>query len=144
MEEVEINTTDFKKIDIPWCHECQSNTPYINSWDSIQRANLDGGTYGEIVDIRKCIECGNEMVLIKDYKNLIRGINVIGCLIWVLLLLVWIFLIPLKSYLAIGILFNSFLIFLIWLLTKKHRRILNDWKKSDEIEKITNLKNLKL
>ena len=144
MEEVEISTANLKKIDIPWCHKCQSNTPYINSWNSVHRENLVGGTYGEIVDIRKCLECGNEMILIKDYKNLIIGVNVIGSLIWVLLLLIWVYLIPLKSYLALGILFNSFLIFLTLLLTKKHRRILNEWKKSDEIQKITNLRNLKL
>ena len=53
-----INLVD---IEEPWCSRCFSHTDYKRKWDSLPRANLDGGTYSEISESPYCVECGELM-----------------------------------------------------------------------------------
>ena len=53
-----INLVD---IEEPWCSRCFSHTDYKRKWDSLLRANLDGGTYSEISESPYCVDCGEVM-----------------------------------------------------------------------------------
>jgi len=53
-----INLVD---IEEPWCSRCFSHTDYKRKWDSLPRANLDGGTYSEISESPYCVDCGEVM-----------------------------------------------------------------------------------
>jgi len=136
MDEVQDIPDDIKVIERPWCSKCEGNMAYFHTWTSVQRSDLDGRTYNEVIEVRKCKSCGQEMIFVKDLRLLIFGVNVICLVVWLALTLIWIFLINLKSYLIFGIIFNFLLIFILRLFTRRQRQIVSNWKKWHEIEKI--------
>jgi hypothetical protein len=136
IDEVQNISLDVKLIERPWCSHCEENSAYINSTNSVQRADLDGRSYSEVIEIRKCKKCDNEMVFIKDFQYFILGINLVCLLIWLSMSMVWIYLLPFQAYLLIGIFFNTLIVCLIRLFTRKHRGVVSKWKKWYEFEKI--------
>ena len=46
-----INLVDMEQT---WCSRCFAHTDYKTKWDSLARANLDGGTYSEISESPYC------------------------------------------------------------------------------------------
>lgn len=136
MNEMENLPADVKVIDRPWCSKCEENSVYLHTWSSVQRADMDGRSYNEVIENRMCKACNQEMVFIKDLRFLNMGVNLICLFIWTALFLIWVYLFPLGPYLIFGILFNFLLISILRLFTRRSRRLVSKWEKWYEIEKI--------
>jgi hypothetical protein len=136
MNEMQNLPADIKVIDRPWCSQCEQNSAYLHTWSSVQRPDMDGRSYNEVIEDRMCKACNQEMVFIKDLRLLNMGVNLVCLFVWTALFLIWVYLFPLGPYLIFGILFNFILIFLLRLFTRRSRGIVSKWEKWYEIEKI--------
>ena len=56
----------------PWCVVCREYTDYRRKWNTLPRANLDGGTYSENVESPHCVECENQMIYLSHCKLITR------------------------------------------------------------------------
>ena len=59
----------------PWCSTCHAFTDYRRKWDSIQRADLDGGSYSENIEVPHCIDCEQPMLLLSTCRKLVWSVN---------------------------------------------------------------------
>ena len=62
----------------PWCSACSSFSDYKRKWSTYPRANLDGGTYSENIEVPYCIECGNAMHYLSSCRLLVRSLRSIA------------------------------------------------------------------
>lgn len=62
----------------PWCSACSMFSDYKRKWTTYPRANLDGGTYSENIEIPHCIECGSTMHYLRSSKQLVRGFLIVA------------------------------------------------------------------
>lgn len=136
MDEIQNIPSDVRIIDRPWCSQCKKNSAYLHTWSSVQRPDLDGRSYNEVIEDRKCKNCDQQMFFIKDLRLLIIGVNLLCLFVWTALFLIWLYLFPLESYLILGIVFNFLIVFILRLFTRGQRRVVLKWEKWYEIEKI--------
>ena len=55
----------------PWCSVCMEFSDYRRKWQSLPRADLEGGTYSENTESPYCVGCGSLMYDLKDSRNLL-------------------------------------------------------------------------
>ena len=71
----------------PWCRICHDFTDYRRKWDTFNRADQDGGSYSEIIEVPHCINCDHSMLLISTSRKLVWSVNFLALLTWVVGLL---------------------------------------------------------
>ena len=85
---MEIDVEDIEPLDPPeekeepWCHTCHAFTDYRRKWDTYNRADMDGGSYSEIVEVPHCINCDHSMLLISTSRKLVWFVNFLALLTW--------------------------------------------------------------
>jgi len=78
----------------PWCSSCMSFTDYRRKWQSIPRADLDGGTYNENTENPYCVDCGSKMHKLSNCIQLLWFVRLLAFLIMLLASLVCFYLFP--------------------------------------------------
>ena len=88
-EQIEDLTPDQSQNDEeePWCATCHAFTDYRRKWDTIQRADLDGGSYSENFEIPHCIDCDKPMLLLSTCRKLVWSVNSLTIFAWLIGLL---------------------------------------------------------
>ena len=71
----------------PWCYHCHGFTDYRRKWDTIQRSDLDGGSYSENTEVPHCIQCEQPMLLISTCRKLLWSVNFLAIFTWLIGLL---------------------------------------------------------
>ena len=74
MEE-EIVTLNNEPSEEPWCSSCHNFTDYKRKWTAYPRADLDGGTYSEIVEVPHCVHCGSGMFDLSNCRKFVWGVR---------------------------------------------------------------------
>jgi len=59
----------------PWCSYCHHFTDYKRKWTTYPRADLDGGTYSEIIEVPHCVHCGSVMYDLSNCRKFIWGVR---------------------------------------------------------------------
>ena len=113
----------------PWCRICPSRSAR-RKWDTFNRADLDGGSYSEIVEVPHCINCDHSMLLISTSRKLVWSVNFLALLTWVVALLCVIILFEFTFGSCIGLLIHGSICYLLSRLPKKSRLTLTSWKKA--------------
>ena len=116
----------------PWCRICHDHTDYRRKWDTYNRADLDGGSYSEIVEIPHCIDCQNPMLLLSNCRKLCWAVNLLSSLVWLVGLISSIFLFRFNFGSIIGLIILSLLCFLLSRLPDKSRKTLSSFKKAQK------------
>jgi len=78
----------------PWCSSCLAFTDYRRKWQSLQRADLDGGTYTENTEDPHCAVCGSRMFRLSDCRKLLWFVRLLVFLLMCLASLVCFYLFP--------------------------------------------------
>ena len=76
----EDNIINLVSVEEPWCSQCLCYADYKRKWDSLPRANLDGGTYSEVSESPYCIECGSLMHYLSTCRVvvwIVRGVSIL-------------------------------------------------------------------
>ena len=73
--EDEIITLNKEPREEPWCSSCRHFTDYKRKWTTYPRADLDGGTYSEIVEVPHCIHCGSVMYELSNCRKFVWGVR---------------------------------------------------------------------
>ena len=128
----------------PWCVVCREYTDYRRKWNTLPRANLDGGTYSENVESPHCVECGNQMIYLSHCKLITGFFWVLGLLILGISLVCTLALFPLSWVSLIGFSLFLLLSFAIVRIPRKSRRYLSEWKVWKEEKGIKELTDLGL
>ena len=128
----------------PWCVVCREYTDYRSKWNTLPRANLDGGTYSENVESPHCVECENQMIYLNHCKLITRFFWVLGLLILGISLVSTVALFRLSSGSLIGFSLFLLLSFAIIRIPRKSRRCLAEWKVWKEEKGIKELTDLGL
>ena len=126
----------------PWCVVCREYTDYRRKWNTLPRANLDGGTYSENVESPHCVECENPMIYLSHCKLITRFFWVLGILILGISLVSTVALFQLSWGSLIGFSLFLLLSFAIICIPWKSRRYLAEWKvwkKEKGIKELTDL-----
>lgn len=126
----------------PWCVVCREYTDYRRKWNTLPRANLDGGTYSENVESPHCVECENQMIYLSHCKLITGFFWVLGLLILGISLVCTLALFPLSWVSLIGFSLFLLLSFAIVRIPRKSRRCLAEWKvwkKEKGIKELTDL-----
>jgi len=119
-----------KKKEEPWCYTCHAFTDYRRKWDTFNRADLDGGSYSETVEVPHCINCDLSMLLVSTSKKLVWSVNFLALLTWVVGLLCVIILFEFTFRSFIGLFIHGCVCYLLSRLPKKSRLTLTSWKKA--------------
>jgi hypothetical protein len=133
---MEIDVEDIESLDPPeekeepWCYTCHAFTDYRRKWDTFNRADLNGGSYPEIVEVPHCIKCDHSMFLISTSRKLVWSVNFLALLTWVVGLLCVIILFEFTFGSCIGLLIHGSICYLLSRLPKKSRLTLTSWKKA--------------
>ena len=114
----------------PWCYTCHAFTDYRRKWDTFNRADLDGGSYSETVEVPHCINCDLSMLLVSTSKKLVWSVNFLALLTWVVGLLCVIILFEFTFRSFVGLFIHGCLCYLLSRLPKKSRLTLTSWKKA--------------
>ena len=126
----------------PWCVVCREYTDYRRKWNTLPRANLDGGTYSENVESPHCVECENQMIYLSHCKLITGFFWVLGLLILGISLVCTVALFQLTWGSLIGFSLFLLLSFAIICIPWKSRRYLAEWKvwkKEKGIKELTDL-----
>ena len=140
-EEIESLDPPEKKEE-PWCVVCREYTDYRRKWNTLPRANLDGGTYSENVESPHCVECENPMIYLSHCKLITGFFWVLGILILGISLVSTVALFQLSWESLIGFSLFLLLSFAIIRIPRKSRRCLAEWKvwkKEKGIKELTDL-----
>lgn len=105
MEEKIIDLSISDQVE-PWCSTCSEFSDYRRKWNTYPRADLDGGTYSENIEIAHCIECGCVMHYLRDCRLLTWGFRLVGLTIFMM-----------SSLLLFGLYELSWATFIIWIAT---------------------------
>jgi hypothetical protein len=134
MEEIQIEEKKGPDFELPWCPKCLNHTEYINSSGTVQRANLDGGTFSEVVEKRKCLDCDGTMVFVSECKFLIWFARIVFFGMWIILNLPLFYLFEVQSLSWVILSFSTLLFFLLIKIPHKSRKIIKNWKSTKEKE----------
>jgi hypothetical protein len=121
-------------LDSPWCGNCELHTEYKVVRGNITRLDSDSGTYSETVEVRRCLECHEEMFKIKDYKMLIIVVNVTLSLIWFTLFYCSFYLFQEPRLFCSAFLIYTVPVTLAWFFPTKARKRYGHWKKWAETQ----------
>jgi hypothetical protein len=140
-EEIESLDPPEKKEE-PWCPVCRAFTDYRRKWNTVTRANLDGGVYSENSELPHCIECNQPMLFLSQCKNLCRFFSFLGILLSSIAFSVFFLLLPLSLANLLG--FSTFVLLgvLVSRIPHKSRKCLADWKlwkKEQGIKELTDM-----
>jgi hypothetical protein len=133
---MEIDVEDIESLDPPeekeepWCSFCHEHTDYRRKWDAFKRADLDGGTYSEVIETPHCIDCGRPMLLVSTSRKLVLFVNTVGILTWAVGLLIAVVLFGFSFGSLIGLLLHGLICYLFCRLPGKSRLTLRSWKKA--------------
>jgi hypothetical protein len=116
-------------LNSPWCGNCELHTDFKVVWGNVTRLDSDSGTYSETVEVRRCLECNEEMFKIKDYKTLIMVVNVTLFLIWSGLLYSSFYLFKEPRFLLLAFPIYTVPIALAWFFPTRARKRYRHWKK---------------
>ena len=123
----------------PWCSTCHAYTDYRRKWNAFNRADMDGGSYSEIIEIPHCIDCDHSMLLVSTSRKLIWFVNAVLILTWSIGLLCAFVLFGFGFGSWIGLLIHGLLCYLFSRLPKKSRKTLKSWKKAKKEEAVHKL-----
>ena len=127
------------EVEEPWCAFCHAFTDYRRKWDTIQRADLDGGSYSENFEIPHCIDCDKPMLLLSTCRKLVWSVNSITILSWLIGLLVVLVLFGISIGSIIGLLLHGGFCYLTSRLPLKSRLTLQSYKKAKKEESLKEL-----
>jgi len=123
----------------PWCATCHAFTDYRRKWDSIQRSDLDGGSYSENIEIPHCIECEQPMLLLSTCRKLLWSVNFLAITIWLVGLLSVLALFGFSLGSVTGLLLHAGFCYLISRLPQRSRLTLLSHKKTNKEESMKEL-----
>jgi len=127
------------KDEEPWCATCHAFTDYRRKWDTIQRADLDGGSYSENFEIPHCIDCDKPMLLLSTCRKLVWSVNYLTILVWLIGLLGVLVLFGISIGSIIGLLIHGGFCYLTSRLPLKSRLTLQSYKKAKKEESLKEL-----
>jgi len=127
------------KDEEPWCATCHAFTDYRRKWDTIQRADLDGGSYSENFEIPHCIDCDKPMLLLSTCRKLVWSVNSLTILVWLIGLLGVLVLFGISIGSIIGLLIHGGFCYLTSRLPLKSRLTLRSYKKAKKEESLKEL-----
>ena len=127
------------KDEEPWCATCHAFTDYRRKWDTIQRADLDGGSYSENFEIPHCIDCDKPMLLLSTCRKLVWSVNSLTILVWLIGLLGVLVLFGISYGSIIGLLIHGGFCYLTSRLPLKSRLTLQSYKKAKKEEGLKEL-----
>ena len=127
------------KDEEPWCATCHAFTDYRRKWDTIQRADLDGGSYSENFEIPHCIDCDKPMLLLSTCRKLVWSVNSLTILVWLIGLLGVLVLFGISIGSIIGLLIHGGFCYLTSRLPLKSRLSLQSYKKAKKEESLKEL-----
>jgi len=127
------------KDEEPWCATCHAFTDYRRKWDTIQRADLDGGSYSENFEIPHCIDCDKPMLLLSTCRKLVWSVNSLTILVWLIGLLGVLVLFGISIGSIIGLLVHGGFCYLTSRLPLKSRLTLQSYKKAKKEESLKEL-----
>jgi len=127
------------KDEEPWCATCHAFTDYRRKWDTIQRADLDGGSYSENFEIPHCIDCDKPMLLLSTCRKLVWSVNSLTILVWLIGLLGVLVLFGISIGSIIGLLIHGGFCYLTSRLPLKSRLTLQSYKKAKKEESLKEL-----
>ena len=123
----------------PWCATCHAFTDYRRKWDSIQRSDLDGGSYSENIEIPHCIECEQPMLLLSTCRKLLWSVYFLAIIIWLVGLLSVLALFGFSLGSVTGLLLHAGFCYLISRLPQRSRLTLLSHKKTNKEESMKEL-----
>jgi len=126
-------------LEEPWCATCHAFTDYRRKWDTIQRADLDGGSYSENFEIPHCIDCDKPMLLLSTCRKLVWSVNSLTILSWLIGLLGVLVLFGISYGSIIGLLIHGGFCYLTSRLPLKSRLTLQSYKKAKKEESLKEL-----
>ena len=129
MEEPPAPSPNQPDLNSPWCGSCELHTDFKVVWGSVTRLDSDSGTYSETVEVRRCLECNEEMFKIKDYKALIMAVNITLFLIWSGLFYSSFYLFQEPRFVLLAFPIYTVPIALAWFFPTKARKRYGHWKK---------------
>mgnify|MGYP006102594159 CR=1 FL=1 len=132
MEEIPIEPKKDNNFELPWCPTCLGYTKYLNSSGTIQRPNLDGGTFSEVVETRKCLECDGFMVFVSECKFLVWFVRILAFGMWFVLNISLFYLFEIQTFTWIILIFSTLIFFIAIKTPSKTLKILKNWKSSKE------------
>ena len=126
-------------LEEPWCSTCHGLTDYRRKWDTIQRADLDGGSYSENIEIPYCIDCDKPMLLLSTCRKLVWSVNSLTILVWLIGLLGVLALFGFSLGSITGLLIHGACCYLTSRLPHKSRLTLQSYKKAKKEETLKEL-----
>ena len=123
----------------PWCATCNAFTDYRRKWDSIQRSDLDGGSYSENIEVPHCIQCEQPMLLLSTCRKLVWSVNFLSVLTWFIGLLSVLVLFGFSIGSMIGLFLHTGFCFMVSRLPQKSRLTLishNQAKKDESMKEL--------
>lgn len=128
-----------QEVEEPWCATCHAFTDYRRKWATYNRADLDGGSYSENIEVPHCIECENPMFLISTCRKLVWSVNLLTTLAWLIGLLSVQVLFGFSFASIMGLLIHGGVCYLISRLPLKSRFTLQSYKKTKKEESMQEL-----
>jgi len=129
MQEASLHHPSEPNLDLPWCGNCELHTDFKVVWGNVTRLDSDSGTYSETVEVRRCLECNEEMFKIKDYKTLIMTVNIALSIIWLGLLYCSFYLFQEPRFFFLAFPIYTVPIALAWFFPTRARKRYRHWKK---------------
>ena len=128
-----------QEVEEPWCATCHAFTDYRRKWATYNRADLDGGSYSENIEVPHCIDCENPMFLISTCRKLVWSVNSLTILSWLIGLLGVLVLFGISFGSIIGLLIHGGFCYLTSRLPLKSRLTLKSYKKAKKEESLKEL-----
>jgi len=126
-------------LEEPWCATCHAFTDYRRKWDTIQRSDLDGGSYSENIEVPHCIQCEQPRLLLSTCRKLVWSVNFLAIITWLIGLLSVIVLFGFSFGSVTGLILHAGLCYLISRLPQKSRLTLLSYKKTKKEESVKEL-----
>jgi len=123
----------------PWCGTCHAFSDYRRKWDSIQRSDLDGGSYSENIEVPHCIQCEQPMLLLSTCRKLVWSVSFLAIISWLIGLLSVFVLFGFSFGSFTGLLLHAGFCYLISRLPQKSRLTLLSHKKTKKEESVKEL-----
>ena len=123
----------------PWCATCNAFTDYRRKWDSIQRSDLDGGSYSENIEVPHCIQCEQPMLLLSTCRKLVWFVNFLAIISFLIGLLSVFFLFGFSIVSMVWLSLHAGFCFLISLLPQKSKLTLLSHKKAKKEQSMKEL-----
>ena len=127
------------EVEEPWCAICHAFTDYRRKWDTIQRADLDGGSYSENSEIPHCIDCDKPMLLLSTCRKLVWSVNSLTIISWLIGLLGVLVIFGISIGSIIGLLLHGGFCYLTSRLPLKSRLTMQSYKKAKKEESLKEL-----